>query len=75
MKINNIDTNNLSNIFNDLHYKITVGNFWGYAPGPPPPPKIDKIKFNHKLLLAKKMYNFLETLMIYLRCSMKSIPF
>lgn len=58
MKINNIDTNNLSNIFNDLHYKITVGNFWGYAPSAPPPPKIDKTKFNHKLLLAKKMYNF-----------------
>lgn len=76
MKINNIDTNNLLNIFNDLHYKITVGNFGGTHPvPPPPPPKIDKIKFNHKLLLAKKMYNFLETLMIYLRCSMKSNPF
>lgn len=47
MKINNIDTNNLSNIFNDLHYKITVGNFGGTHPVPPPPPKIDKIKFGN----------------------------
>lgn len=38
--------------------KSQWGILGGTHPVPPPPPKIDKIKFNHKLLLAKKMYNF-----------------